>query len=83
LKKIKLLQEAFDSRFSDFSEEDRMLAFINPFPLNEHNILKMPSNMQMVLIELKANSVLKMKFDEPKLSPNCVGNYWFLPIITM
>ena len=32
--KIKLLQEVFDSRFSDFSEEDGMLAFINPFSLN-------------------------------------------------
>jgi len=43
----------------------------------------MPSNMQMELIELEANSLLKMKFDEPKLSPNCVGNDWFLPIVTM
>jgi len=33
IEKIKLLQEVFDSRFSDFSEEDRMLAFINPFSL--------------------------------------------------
>jgi len=32
--KIKLLREVFDSRFSGFSEEDRMLAFINPFSLN-------------------------------------------------
>jgi len=65
IEKIKLLQEAFDSRFSDFSEEeDRMLAFINAFSLSEHNILKMPSNMQMELTELKANSVLKIKFDE-------------------
>jgi len=32
--KIKLLQEVFDSRFSDFSEGDRMLAFVNPFSLN-------------------------------------------------
>ena len=30
----KLLQVVFDSRFSDFSEEDRMLAFINPLSLN-------------------------------------------------
>ena len=37
----------------------------------------------MELIELKANSVLKMKFDEPKISTNYVGNDWFLPIITM
>ena len=43
----------------------------------------MPSNMHMELIELEANSLLKMKFDEPKLSPNCVGNDWFLPIVTM
>ena len=27
--------------------KDRTLAFINPFSLNEHNILKIPSNMQM------------------------------------
>jgi len=34
IEKIKLLQEVFDSRFSDFSEEDRVLAFINPLSLN-------------------------------------------------
>jgi len=34
-----------------------MLEFINPFSLNEHNILKMLSNMQMELTEPKANSV--------------------------
>jgi len=34
IEKIKLLQEVFDSRFSDFAEEDRMLAFINPLSLN-------------------------------------------------
>jgi len=34
IEKIILLQEVFDSRFSDFSEEDRMLAFINPLSLN-------------------------------------------------
>jgi len=34
IEKIKLLQEISDCRFSDCSEEDRMLAFINPFSLN-------------------------------------------------
>jgi len=34
IEKIKLLQEVFDCRCSDFSEEDRLLAFINPFSLN-------------------------------------------------
>ena len=71
IEKIKLLQEAFNNRFSDFSEEeDRMLAFINPFSLNERSILKMPSNLQMELIELKTNSILKMKFNELSLFPS-------------
>ena len=70
IEKIKLLQEAFNNRFSDFSDEDCMLAFINPFSLNEHSILKMPSNLQMELIELKANSILKMKFNELSLFPS-------------
>jgi len=63
IKKIKLLQEVFDSRFSDFSEEERMLALINPFSLNV-------SNMQMELIEPKENSVLKIKFDELSSLPS-------------
>ena len=71
IEKIKLLQEAFNNRFSDFSEEeDLILAFINPFSLNERSILKMPSNLQMELIELKANSILKMKFNELSLFPS-------------
>ena len=65
IEKIKLLREAFNNRFSNFSEkEDHMLAFINPFSLNERNILTIPSNLQIELIKLKANSILKMKFNE-------------------
>ena len=41
-----LLQESFDGRFSDFSEEDRILAFLNPFSFTEDNIQKMPSQMK-------------------------------------
>ena len=64
-KKIIVLQKVFDSSFSYFAEEeDCMLAFINLFSLTEQNILKIPSNAQMELIDLKANSVQKMKFDE-------------------
>ena len=83
IKKIKLLQKAFDSCFSDFSEEkDCMLAFINPFSLNKHNILKIPSNMQMELIELKANSVSKVKFNEFSSFPSAskmIGFWRSLP----
>jgi len=34
IEKIKLLQEVFDCHFSDLSEEDRLLAFLNPFSFN-------------------------------------------------
>jgi len=79
-----VLQEAFGSHFSDFSEEeDCMLVFINPFSLSERNILKMPSNMQMELTELKANSVLKMKFDELSSFPSASEMIVFLAVITM
>ena len=59
-----LLQESFNGRFSDFSEKDRILAFLSPFSLTEHNIRKMPNQMQVELLDLQANSVLKMKFNE-------------------
>ena len=41
-----------------------MLAFINQFLLTEQDILKIPNNIQLELIDQKINSVLKMKFDE-------------------
>ena len=47
-----------------------MLAFINPFSLNKRIILKMPSNLQMELIEQKANSILKIKFNKLSLFPS-------------
>ena len=60
-----LLQESFDGRFSDFSEEKgRIFAFLNPFSLTKHNILKMPSQIKINLLDQQANSVLKMKFNE-------------------
>jgi len=51
--KIKLLQDLFKSRFCDFAEEDCIFAFINPFSLIEQTIIKMPSNIQMELIDWK------------------------------
>ena len=55
-----------------------MLAFINPFSLAEQSILKIPSNTQMELIDLKANSVLQMKFDELPSLPSAseIINFW-------
>ena len=41
-----------------------MHTIINPFSRTGQRILKMPSNIQMEVIDLKVNSVLKMKFDD-------------------
>ena len=77
IEKVKILQDSFESRFHDFTkEEDSMLAFINP--LSEQNVMQMPSNIQMELIDLKTNSFLKMKFDElfPDQNASDIINLW-------
>lgn len=72
------MQESFGSRFSNFAkEEDCILAFINPFSLSAQTILKMPSNIQMELIDLKTNSILKIKFDELPSIPNASDIIFF------
>ena len=51
IKKIIVIQEAFESRISDFAEEeDCILAFINPFTRTEQNILTMPSEYRWNLM---------------------------------
>ena len=48
-----------------------MIAFINPFLLNDEQIIKMPSSIQMELnFDLKTNSLLKTMFEELKLVEN-------------
>lgn len=83
MKKVKILQESFESYFHDFAKEENcMLAFINPFSLtiSEQNVMQMPSNIQMELIDLKTNSLLKMKFDEfsPEQNDSDIINFWRL-----
>ena len=65
--KTKSLQvSAGEGRFQDSGKEEECIhAFINPSSLCEQEIIKMASNIQMELIDLKANSSLKIKFDEP------------------
>ena len=79
IEKIKLLQESFESRFRDFAKEENfMVAFVNPFSLNDQDILKMPSSIQMELIDLKTNSLLKTKYDEHHSVQNACNtiNFW-------
>ena len=77
--KNKLLQVSLESHLHDLDkEEDCILTFINPFSLSEQKIMKMPSNIQMVLTDLKTNSSLKMKFDELSSAPNATDiiQFW-------
>lgn len=55
-----------------------MPAFINPFSLSEQNVMKMPSTIQMELIDLKTNALLKMKFDKyySDLNASDMINFW-------
>jgi len=47
------LQDTFESRFCDFAKEkDCIFTCISPFSLSEQKIMKMPSNIQMALIDL-------------------------------
>ena len=59
-------------------EEDRILAFSNTFSLTEHNILKIPSQIQMEILDLQANWVLKLKFNELPSFPSATEtiNFW-------
>jgi len=54
---MKLLQDSFESRFCDFAKEDSIFALMNPFSLNEQKVMKMPSNKQMELFDLKTKSI--------------------------
>ena len=77
--KIQLLHESFENRFQDFAkEENSLLAFANPFVLHDEHIMKLPSSIQMELIDLKTNLLLKTKFDELHLVQNARNtiNFW-------
>ena len=41
-----------------------MLTFTSPFSVNEEKIIDLPSKLQMEMIELHANMMLKTKFNE-------------------
>ena len=77
--KIKLLRDSFENRLCDFAKEvDCIFAFINPFSVIEQKIMKMPSNIQMELLDFKTNVILKTKFDVLYSVPGIddVINFW-------
>ena len=58
------MQDAFESRFSDFAEEDDcIIAFINPFSRTEQYILRIPSDYRWNFLIRKQIQYKKMKFD--------------------
>ena len=74
------LKQNFSERFSDLDKiEDDVLLFQNPFGCNPHD---MPSELQLELIDLQANGLLKEKHREGKLLEfyRCLPNDEFLKL---
>ena len=62
---IEILLDVFETRFSEFAaEENNVALFTNPFTFPEENIASLNVNIQLELIDLKNNSVLKGRFNE-------------------
>ena len=74
------LNQNFSERFSDLDKiEDDVLLFQNPFSCNPSD---MPSELQLELIDLQANGLLKEKHREGKLLEffRCLPNDEFLKL---
>lgn len=68
------LQAEFENRFADFKKISHKLEiFENPFAVDIDNV---PSNLQMNVIDLQSNNILKMMFNE---KTNLVDFYGSLP----
>ncbi|GBP41690.1 General transcription factor II-I repeat domain-containing protein 2 [Eumeta japonica] len=62
---LKLLSEQFSNRFSDFKNmEDCFNLFATP---TKSNVQNAPIHLQMELIEIQENSLLKSKFEDVEL----------------
>lgn len=69
--KVETLLGAFDSRFSQFlAETNNITLFTNPFAFPDDKINLLDENLQLEIIDLKCNSVLKSKFAELPVLPS-------------
>ncbi|GBP26014.1 General transcription factor II-I repeat domain-containing protein 2 [Eumeta japonica] len=65
---LKLLSEQFSNRFSDFKNiENRFNLFATPTKSIKSNVQHAPIHLQMELIEIQENSLLKSKFEAVEL----------------
>jgi hypothetical protein len=63
---LKAIIEQFDTRFADFQNKDSTFAILaRPMDADVNNV---PGNLQMEVIELQADSVLKSKFNNIALT---------------
>jgi hypothetical protein len=59
------LQTEFQERFQDFRAQERTLNVVtNPLSVN---VMETPADLQMEIIDLQCDAVLKIKFDEVSL----------------
>ena len=77
--KMNLLRDSLENRFCDFAKEVHCIfTFIKPFSLSEQQIMKMPNNIQMELLDFKTNLILKTIFKTLSSVPGTydVINFW-------
>ena len=79
--KVDALLGAFESRFSQFAAEMNNIAlFTNPFVVPDDKINMFEENLQLEIIDLKCNSVLKGRLAELPVVPsaNDMISFWRL-----
>src|SRR5690606_13058418 len=83
---VQLLLDEFSTRFTDFGGETPYIPlFTNPFIFPDEDIEALKTELQMEIIELKSNSILKSRFQEISgvCSAEDVLRFWkLLPIET-
>jgi len=80
-RKVEILLEVFQSRFSDFSAEEKNVElFTNPFTFLEDSIGSLNVDLQLEVVDLQCNSVLKGRFGEIPPVPSAADmiTFWQL-----
>ena len=79
--KVAELLNSFQSRFSEFANQaDNIALFTNPFIFPEEKINCLEENLQLEIIDLKCNTVLKSRFAELPVIPTAddMISFWRL-----
>lgn len=79
--KVEMLLETFQSKFAEFhSEQDNVLLFSNPFTFPEARISSLDVGLQLEVIDVRCNTILKGRFYEMPAVPSAMDmiSFWRL-----